>query len=377
MYSALNQSLSSSSSPANASSALEGKILEGQKKNKKWEVIEKVSRRPGSTGGTFSIGYIVVDESGNRAFMKATDIGLLTRDKTNFLENLGRATSEQGFERKILDICHGNNMDKIVRCLDYGEFSTVHNNIQDVVFFLIFEPAEGDIRTQISASKREDLVWMLHALHNLSTAIWQLHKADISHNDIKPSNILVFEEYLQKLSDMGRATSGKMSGPFDVFECPGQVTYAAPEQLYDFYQDTGFHDVPFNFRRASDMYLLGSMLYFFITGQMLTPSISTFLRIEHHPNHWKGTFEDVLPYWRDAYGGTIDIFTRNLEKNANEVLTDTSDKLLACFKQLAEPDPRLRGHPSNLNSKSDQYSFERFISLFNLLRTREQTRNKK
>ncbi len=235
-------------SPANACLALEGMTLKGLKRGSSWNVLEKIDRKLGSTGGTFSVGYLVEDEAGEKAFMKATDIGLLVRGNGGLLQKLNRATYEQTFERKFLDVCHGNNMDRIVRCLDYGELEMVYNDVQDVVFFLVFERAQGDVRTQILQSKRQELTWALYALHNLAIAIRQLHTADIAHNDIKPSNLLVFNEHLQKLADMGRATSGGVIGPYDLARCPGQLTYAAPEQLYDYYHVNGAKEVPLNYR---------------------------------------------------------------------------------------------------------------------------------
>lgn len=60
-----------------------GKTFEGQKKPGQWAITEKVDRAPGGSGGTFSIGYLAIHDDGTEAFVKATDIGLLTRGRTS------------------------------------------------------------------------------------------------------------------------------------------------------------------------------------------------------------------------------------------------------------------------------------------------------
>lgn len=359
------------SSPANASMVLKGKTLVGARAGAKWLVSKRLERHPNATGGTFSIGYEVLDHDGQTAFMKATDIGLLIKGGSgNLLDNLAQASFEHKFERSILDICHGNNMDKIVRCLDYGDFPIVHNGVQDAVFFIIFEKAHGDVRTQITADQKGDLAWSMTALHNLATAISQLHQADIAHNDIKPSNLLVFGEKLQKLADMGRATGNTIPGPFDQLHCPGQNTYGAPEQLYRYYPKVG---VNWNYRKASDLYLLGSMLHYFVTGTMLTPFISTCLRPAHLPPNWTGFYHDLLPFWREGFGAALENFKRCLPTGDSKRIKEINEKLTEAFKQLCEPDPEVRGHPSlQTGTSGNRYSVEKYVSLFDLLRIKAQ-----
>ena len=56
---------------------LVGTSFSGLKANRSWNVKEKITRPKGGTGGTFSVGYVAADDTGEEFFLKATDIGLL------------------------------------------------------------------------------------------------------------------------------------------------------------------------------------------------------------------------------------------------------------------------------------------------------------
>lgn len=318
------------------------------------------------TPGQFSVGYQVLHEDGTNAFMKATDIGMLVKSEKSILENIRLATALHSFERQILDHCRGNNMDRIVVALDYGEIPFVVSGVQDAVFYLIFEMARGDARIQADAKNRYGLAWTLHALHNLSIAVRQLHAGRVTHNDIKPANILLFSELLHKLGDLGRATSTAVHGPYDTMHCAGDMRYAAPELLYGLSLSEG-EVVPLNTRRAADIYLLGSMAYFFVTGQTLTALVHTMLQPEHRYDAWRGSFSEVLPYWRQGHSRAMAIFKAEIEKMAG-ANSGIAQELVAATMQLCEPEPMRRGHLLNRIGNADRYSVERFISLFDRLR---------
>ena len=349
---------------------LEGVELDGSRRPGKWHVTQRIARDPRSTGGTFSVGYRVVHDDGTEGYLKATDTSFLWQgDNSDPLAVMGQVIQEQTFERDILEVCRGNNMDRIVVALDHGEFDTDEGGVRNYVFFIVFEMAAGDVRTQILVGERYSFAWYFHALHNLATAVGQLHRASISHNDIKPSNLLVFDDLLQKLADVGRATSAEIAGPFDVLRCPGDRQYAAPEQLYHWRGIAAASDrqAMLSIRQASDLYLMGSMAYFFVTGSMLTPMVLTFIRATHQPQNWEGTFEDVLPYWRDAMGAAMRLYDSATHSFSDKQRT-TTEELKSAIYQLCEPDPLERGHPLSRRRIESHYDVQRYISLFNRMR---------
>ncbi|MCZ6482883.1 MAG: hypothetical protein O6757_06535, partial [Alphaproteobacteria bacterium] len=50
--------------------------LEVEGTNNKWRVIEEIDKANHGSGGHFSTSYIVEDEEGNKAFLKAMDYAL-------------------------------------------------------------------------------------------------------------------------------------------------------------------------------------------------------------------------------------------------------------------------------------------------------------
>ena len=49
-----------------------------------------------------------------------------------------------------------------------------------------------------------DLVFMMGTLHHVSLGLSQLHRAEIAHQDLNPSNVLVFESgKSSKICDLG------------------------------------------------------------------------------------------------------------------------------------------------------------------------------
>lgn len=337
-----------------AASQLLGLTLEGG-----WKVVSPLTKHKGGTGGNFSVGYIVENGDGKKAFLKALDYSKALRapDPARALEALTKAFN---FERDVLNKCRG--LDRVVTALADG---SVHVNgaADGVVQYLIFELAEGDIRGKATVAKNFDLAWALRSLHQVATGMRQLHGKEIAHQDLKPSNVLVFPGNISKVSDLGRAAFKGHIAPHDGFPVPGDPTYAPPELRY------GYADPDWNkCRLGCDAYLLGSMVVFFFTGVGMTSQIEAELQPNHSWRVWGGTYQDVLPYVRTA-------FTNVVIRFENEILTQYGNPILKndlseIVKHLCEPDPQLRGDPKNILIHANQFSLERYLSKFDHLARR-------
>lgn len=302
--------------------------------------------------------------------MKASDIGLLTDETVGFVERATVALQAFKFEVDILAHCQGNNMDRVVVALDYGDCSVIVDGVRDAVFYLIFELADGDARIQVDGARKFNLAWAFGALHDIAVAIRQLHSGDVSHNDIKPANILIFNKALQKLADLGRATSPLFRGIHDE-ECRlGDPKYAAPEFLYANTRRAEIALCNFDSRRSSDLYHLGSIAHFFVTGMMFTPAVLSRLAPEHRPRSgghgWSGSFEGIVPFWREAHSRVVE----DLRQQLAGVPQFAADALIEVVGQLCEVDPALRGHPINRTGSHDRRGVDRYATLFDLLRGR-------
>ena len=348
-----------------AAENLLGRVLHGARRGNQWRVTEKLSLEAGLSPGHFSVGYIVEDENRNQAFMKASDLGMFTRDGADFLTGLQRAVGAHAFERQILDHCHGNRMDRVVTALDYGDIDIVHHGTRDHVFFLVFEKAQGDLRGHVEKTKSASLLWSVTALHNFFVAVSQLHSALVAHNDIKPANALVFDDSTQKIADLGRATSSIIPAAHDSMLCAGDKRFAPPEQLYP--RDLNCTELPMSVRReAGDLYNLGSIAHYIVTSRMVTPEIVPMLRPELRPRNLAGgskeSYQAALPYWRDAFDQLVARMKGTIANDFGPGVEEETSLLVEIVSNLCEPDPLLRGHPRNRSLTQNRYGLERYIT---------------
>lgn len=351
------------------SSHLVGKTFDGAKAGRLWHVKEKIVRSKGGTGGAFSVGYVVSDPTGKDFFLKATDIGLLRAgDGKSKLEQMADALNLQQFEREMLDICTASGMNRIVRAVDYGELEVVHEGVKEFVFFIVFEKAVGDIRASARDYRKTGMSWIPRVVHNMAVATSQLHGKNISHNDIKPSNLLVFDTAVQKLSDLGRATCADHNGPWDKLKEPGDRTYSAPEAWGYFYvAPISGARVEHSYRKRFDLYMLGSLIYFLLTEQSLNKVMAVHLRSEYGPSSWTGDFAGIMPYLRDVHGQAMTVMDTEVLSAYGEDGHSHLSQILQAVRYLTNVDPELRGDPRNKISGLQNCDLQRLISRTDIL----------
>lgn len=332
---------------------LEGKILDAG-----WRVLNQIPRPAHATGGCFSQCYMAESEDSSRAFVKALDYSRAfeTPDPARALEAM---TVAFNFERDLLAKCKDRHMDRVVRILGHGTIRIEGAPAGGVVQYLIFELADEDIRSHLSLSEKVDVAWKLRCLHHIATGLQQLHTAGIAHQDVKPSNVVLFEKKVSKLADLGRAAYAGREGPHDELDIAGELSYAPPELLY------GYQHPDWEYRRLGcDAYLFGSMVVFLFTGLSATSMLAAKLNECHMWRVWAGTFEEVLPYLRNAFGLVLGSFSAEIRE------TTLAAELRIIVSQLCEPDPRLRGIPRDIRGVSSPFAMDRYIAKFNLLAVR-------
>ncbi len=149
----------------------------------------------------------------------------------------------------IKDIEHPN----IVKVFDY-------HNVGDL-FLIEMEYIEGHDLGQIldgvnasaPLSFRQVVTWAIQVLEGLQV----IHEAQISHNDLKPQNILIEERTgTAKIADFG--TSRRLEDVWVWTKRQGTEAYMAPEVALEGKRG----------RYVSDIYSLGVVLYEMITGRL-------------------------------------------------------------------------------------------------------------
>ena len=221
--------------------------------------------------------------------------------------------------------------------------------------YLIFELAEGDVRKNLRVSEKLDTTWMLKSLHDISVGLKQLHYIEVSHQDLKPSNILLFKGE-SKIGDLGRSICKSINSPYENIPFTGDYNYAPPEIMYGYYIQNWYDRV-----FATDCYLLGSMVVFYFSGISMSAMMAKYIPQDFRCEVWRGSFEEVTPYILDAFSKALyefeqAIFDVYLKKELRWIV-----------ENLCYPIPEERGHPKNRMMRGSSYSLERFISKFDLL----------
>ena len=335
--------------PANPSTQLEGRVLQDG-----WTVGPLLARDLRSTGGTFSQSYRVTNAEGRVAFLKALDYYTAFGKGTQMIQLV---TTLFNFEKEMLALCGERNMDRVVRALSSGIVTVDPTNPFAQVPYLIFESADTDIRLHLGAPNAvPSTAWRLRSLHHIATGLRQLHGAGIAHQDLKPSNVLVFltDQLLtiSKIADLGNASSKDKVSPYDSQPWAGDWSYAPPEIVYSQL------DPDWGARRiASDLYLLGSMISFVFSSTTSIASLLHFTPLPFQPGNWGGSYRDVLPYLSHAFSQAASQFELVLPPKL-------APDLMQVYLQLCEPDPSRRG---SAGVPMNRIALDRFVTRLDLL----------
>lgn len=333
-------------------SRLEGKII-----GDKWKVIKKRIKTEDDHSGAFSSGYEVQNiENGEVGFLKAINYEYTFKtlrpgvSSTEFLQDL---TQNYNYEKDLLEFCKDKRMSRIVTAIAHGEYRDSSEMFP--VPYLIFETANGSLKN-VKAQKHLDLSWKLGAIHGFLVGLSQLHQEKIAHQDIKPSNILVFGHNVSKLGDLGNATKlDKKSPMWDHAGHCGDVSYAPIELLY------GYCSPDWNTRRlGADFFMAGGIITYMITDSNFLSLLVANVPDIYKPGNFGGTFEDIKPHLMQAYNKT-------LAEVKDRIGEPIRKDLIVIIAQLTHPVPELRGIPKGMNNSLPQYSLHRYISIMDRL----------
>lgn len=330
-----------------AASDLEGKIL-----GDKWNVVKKLTKS--GTGGNFSVCYLAEFE-GKEYFLKAIDFSSWGRS-ANFIDEMSNKLNEFRYERDLSKYCKNQRVNKVVVIVDYGEEKIPGYIIEDVAY-LVFEKADCDVRKFLDISKTTDLAWCFKSLKDIAIGLRDLHKVGVSHQDLKPSNVLVFNNE-SKISDLGRSMCVNLSSPYNEMIFSGDHTYAPLEVFYGYIWTEDWYLRNF----MTDCFLLGNLISFYLTGSTITALMNKYIPNGINPFVYKGSFKAIETHLLNAYQNVIS----DVEESLPTIIDKERVKLM--IESLCYPIPEKRGHPKVINSRDSNYNLDRYISELDYLR---------
>lgn len=351
-----------------ASGDLEGKTVSG------WGVIKKLAvpdHSKNETGGNFSSCYIV-EKDDIKAFMKVLDYGkIMTMHGGMTPQIMQKASSEFNYEKSLSQYCVSRKISKVVHYIESGDEDFSGYIVNGSVSYIIYEMADGDVRRVLDLSSKAELAARINSLsaklsslHDVTVGLSQLHSNDISHQDIKPSNILSFKGE-SKIGDLGRSLCFDAS-----VNCPyplrfnGDRNYAAPECFYpDFISN-------YESLYQIDNYMLGGLITYYITGLTFNALMNNYLpdaiKINPSTSIRTQSYSNVLPDIINAYQKALVDFEKEIP------LENVRSDLVTLVSYLCYPDPKRRGHPKNVvdSSRTPNYDLNRTIKELDVLQKR-------
>lgn len=337
-----------------------------------WTIISELPR-PGTvgaedlTGGQFSICYIVErtkDKKTERAFLKVIDVNAAANAfPGDIMRGLKLSSDSYAIERIILDTCKKASLDRIIQSLAFGQIPSTTSGALPAPYIL-FENADGDLRKLVSRGAAFDNAWKLRVLHDVAVGLQQLHQKSIAHQDLKPSNVLIFNDDGQgaKIGDLGRSSMRGHDAPHDLYIVAGAIAYAPPEQAF------GIRPERWEDRREGcDLYHLGSIASFLFTGQAPNNHYQKSLPVAVLPRKWGGLgktdYATALPFLTAA-------LTDFVSKAGVDFPDWCRDELVQILFNTCEPDYQKRGDPEARKRAGFPLGIETFVSRFDRLSRR-------
>lgn len=336
--------------------------LEGRQLSNDWMVIKRLPvpgevGAEGNTGGNFSVGYIVA-KAGKQAFMKVFDIAnafAAPPDRIAF--ELQRISTAYLHEKDLLELCRSAKLDRIVQVLDNG---TIADGPHPPIFYLIFEQADRDIRAALGALGTVHDAWKFKHLHQVAVGLSQLHRHKVAHQDLKPSNVLLFEQANEgaKIADLGRASRIGKEAEHDAYMIAGDPSYAPPEQMYGFSAPDWVDR-----REACDLYHLGALMCFLFSGMSPTVGVLTLLGRDMLPvplGPWQGGYQDAVPFLTAA-------FTKFMSELKPQLPEWCRQELFELIQSACHPELSKRGDPDSRKMVGRPVGIDRYISRLQML----------
>lgn len=177
--------------------------------------------------------------------------------------------------------------------------------------FFSMEFVSGDTLENIVSGKPLSTSHTVSLIQQIADAVSHAHANNVLHRDLKPANVLLTKEERTKLIDFGIARQlGSTESPTATGQVLGTPAFMAPEQA------TARGD---QITKATDVYGLGAILYFLLTGQ---PPFSAKTPSEILERVMKDPVRDIQALNKEVPAELGAICLKAMEKHPNDRYPD-------------------------------------------------------
>jgi serine/threonine protein kinase len=221
--------------------------------------------------------------------------------------------------------------------LDHPNIARVHYVGEDGgIRYIVFEYIDGtNVRDLVHGNGPLPVAEALNYTLQVANALTHAWERDVVHRDIKPSNILITNDGLAKLVDMGLARLEQVDGG-EPDETAAGVTlgtfdYISPEQARD----------PRDADMRSDIYSLGCTLFYMLTGRAPFSEAPALQKLLQHQSEAPPDVRELRPEVPDALAAVLDrmLAKRPEDRFANP--TELAAALVGCIEQLGITPPQV------------------------------------
>ena len=202
-------------------------------------------------------GYKIMGKLGAGAMATVFKARQLSLDRTVAIKVLPRkfSANQQFIERFYAEgrAAAQLNHPNIVQAFDVGKAGDYH--------YFVMEYVDGrTVYDDIVKHKRYSEAEAIDIAIQTAEALEHAHQRGLVHRDVKPKNIMINQDSVAKLADMGlaRAISDKEAAEAEAGKAFGTPYYISPEQIRG----------DKNIGPPSDIYSLGATLYHMVTGNV-------------------------------------------------------------------------------------------------------------
>ena len=274
--------------------------LKGRLLGNRYEIIEKIG----------SGGMATVYKAKCHVLNRYVAIKILRDEFTTDEEFIKRFEVEA---QSAASITHPN----IVSVYDVG----VDGNL----YYIVMELIKGKTLKEIIVEEKGPLPWKwsVNIAGQIASALETAHKNHIIHRDIKPHNIIITEDGVAKVTDVGIAKAVSNSTITAFGTTIGSVHYFSPEHARGGYTD-----------EKSDLYSLGVVMYEMLTGKVpFDADTPVSVALKHMQEEPVPPIE-VNPNIPSAVN---DIIMKALRKDTNLRYQNATAMLLDLKRALKEP----------------------------------------